>query len=393
MARKKRGVKHDAGEVTIALTWPCTSCGKQDNDGMTKICGGCGSPKEDEKGEADRDPVDGYRVLTADADVAKAHGGADWNCSYCNTRNWNDQEICRHCGAGKDGRKPPQPTPAPPPRREYVPEERPPATNWLPVVIGIVAVGFVLFLLVALFSTHETKATVSGLSWRYSATLKRRVPVHGENWSASLPSMAYDRSCQERQDGFKRCNPYDCNPHKVEVHCSPRDTYKCGEQTKTRQVNKHDCDCEVDTSSCRKNNNGTATCRKVCDTCYDEETYTVPTYCERMCTETQYDTCYKQCPNMRSWCTYTVDTWPVVGQEATSGSTHDEHWPVLAQGQYGPNERLETEAVHVVTFKNGDGTWTYDAPSVEDFRRFKDGAGWTISVNRISSSATPVATY
>lgn len=382
----------------VENTWICTSC-KAQNLGRFMECQTCRNPKEADEEDIVPDANKAPEVTDRDL-LGLANQGANWVCEYCGGQVRNEFGKCvKNCGAPKPG----TPEPHPPKRKSGVHiessdgrmkisvsggsrvsnihfdgkqvlddqgrvlgEDGTPvssvaptraARKWLEPVLwvlgGGVAIGGVVWLCVFLFSSHEETANVSEIQWRYEQNLYQRVTLHEEGWGTRMG--AFNVSCQQRQRGTRDCHPHQCRPHTVYRDCN------CVQE---------ECNCH---KSCTSNKNGFSTCSEECDRC---------SKCDR-CSETQYDTCYEQCPVYKDWCSYDYYDWNREATLVTSGVAHDEHWGALkAEGSL---QRLDQSATYTVGFVRGQEHWTYAPRSLEEFRYFNTGVTWHILVNRVGT--------
>jgi len=370
--------------------WPCNSCGAI-NLGRDMSCVKCGSRKEDDEQ---------YVVPAADPSQAVvdpqlldfASRGPNWKCPYCNGHERDGNGVCIGCGGQRHeedhpseppeaGREEEEPRHERRERREPMPmyqsspdDDQPVRRRGLPLPaifgIGLGAISLILFLC-WFFIPHKVEAEVSSVRWEYTAELRQKTLMHGEDWGNRTSGTYFNTAksdgygprddsfnvmCEGRRSGTENCNPYDCNFHEVSYDCN---------------CQSYDCNCTTH-KSCTDKGNGFSDCSEVesCSTCNKCDT----------CTRTEHDTCYHQCDVYKDWCTYDYYDWPVVATEKTSGQDLNVYWPKLEAK--GADQRLDKTEVYDTILVREDKTWKYEPKSLNEFKTFPSGARWLIKVNR-----------
>jgi len=204
-------------------------------------------------------------------------------------------------------------------------------------------------LIVFLLWPREDTATVASTSWTRTAKLFEKKIHTAEGWRKDAPGNAYDFGCKKRERAGTRCNPHDCNPHKVEYSCPP-----CREEN-----------CRIDRSSCVADGAGGFDCNEVCDE-----------VCET-CERTEYDTCYNPC--IEEYCGYKYDSWPLKDQNTLSGNGKNVRWPSLSAGF---NQRLDrSESYSVKLTRSGGKTCSHSPGSESAYKKCTIGDHWNVDYN------------
>ncbi|MDQ7826905.1 MAG: zinc finger protein [Candidatus Eremiobacteraeota bacterium] len=76
--------------------WDCLYCGRSRNRGHDKHCSGCGVPRGK---DVQFYLAEDAEYVTDETELARAHGGPDWNCPHCGGDNRGGSEFCSGCGA------------------------------------------------------------------------------------------------------------------------------------------------------------------------------------------------------------------------------------------------------------------------------------------------------
>lgn len=83
---------------TVEGLWDCPYCGEKGIGGLTKECPNCGRPQD-----VDTKFYIGAKKRYLDEETAKDYGkGADWTCSYCDSLNRYNENVCKGCGASRE---------------------------------------------------------------------------------------------------------------------------------------------------------------------------------------------------------------------------------------------------------------------------------------------------
>ncbi len=359
----------------VENTWVCSSC-QSKQLGRHMKCQSCGSAKEKDEKDIVPEAATAQTVTNPEL-LKKAKDGPDWECEYCNGRVRNAEGQCSNCAAtraalqkdaeaiagdwkrvGDDLRSvlPPSPGSAPPPpRAAYRPPPIPKDPAPWPLILGLGGAMLVLGLITLLLIPREVNASISGISWVYTADLRQKTQKHGTDWGSPSESSAFNVSCNKKYYGDEDCHPHDCRPHS--------ESYECN-------CTSEECNCH---ESCSSNGNGFSTCTTRCSTCRSCST----------CSRTVYDTCYDQCPVYKNWCEYDYYAWPVISTNQTAGTTHEVKWPDLAAN--GPDQRLDRTEKYKVAFTDGKDNWTHTPWSYAEFQKFSTGETWKLKVRRIGS--------
>ena len=85
---------------TFYLYWDCPSCGRKKIRGDNKSCPDCHKARSVQCYE-----VEGEPDIVDPQELAAAHIGPDWKCSYCDAVNAADMEVCHECGSPRKSGK------------------------------------------------------------------------------------------------------------------------------------------------------------------------------------------------------------------------------------------------------------------------------------------------
>ena len=266
-------------KVVLQTFWTCKTCGTK-NPGLkgkedeSLRCSNCGNQKSDEPYKMPEDVQTAPEVTDARL-LEFANAGENWTCGYCRRQERNLHDRCSACGAPRGT----TPTEAPVEMEREIPRRRSNRRRFIGFGIASICIICVVWLLVWLFTPHETNARVVAHSWTRTENLRERKTVSYEDWRGDLPMGSFDVSCEKKKKGEKDCKPYkcDCKTEYVNCNCTGGDP--------------EDCRCKKQRYNCKDNGNGSATCdeEEKCDTCYTERT------CEK-CPKMVCDTCYEKCP-------------------------------------------------------------------------------------------------
>jgi membrane protease subunit (stomatin/prohibitin family) len=217
----------------IKMEWTCPNCNTR-NPGPVKTCQSCGAPQPaNVKFEMGSD----QSLVKDEKDVQQAQKGADIHCGFCGTRNPADAVTCSQCGGDlKEGMKrqagqeidraaaAAQPFTCPscgfknpvstgncaqcgaPLGTKVTPPAAPPRKMSRKTMIGIAAgvIGFVAIccIAIALFMlpTKSVNATVDSVHWQTVANVEEIQAVQHNNETGSVPSSAYDVSCNDKSE-------------------------------------------------------------------------------------------------------------------------------------------------------------------------------------------------
>ncbi len=396
------GTRRIVGRRIIQMYWTCRFCHKQ-NHGLegkedeSLRCLECGGQKADELWEMPSDTKNAPTV-TDQEQLGYAEAGSNWTCRFCGNEERSLHEACSVCGAHRYAKKdepftsapplPPVERVSPPPVTQEeqiasVPSRhlrfggidgamedvRPPLHHLvggkeLYVLGGTLITAFLLlWLLVWLFATHETNATVTDVYWHRVESVKRRETMSRTGWRGDFPSGSFNMQCEQRQRGTENCHPHACNCHSVsyDCNCTGGDSYSCN--------------CHPE-EHCSPNGNGSATCTTTesCSTC------TTPRTCSS-CSREECDTCYDQCPVYDDWCTGQFYEWVEIDHMEFQGHDLNPQWPGLRP--VGDLQRLDrSEDFSTVFADGGDRRWTFHPESERAFRLYPPGARYRVEYNR-----------
>lgn len=84
------------GKIVEGL-WDCEYCGNTGIRASEKQCPHCGSPQNNNTKFYIGDPHN----YVSEEDAKKISRNPDWLCSFCDSLNPDDAEVCRNCGASK----------------------------------------------------------------------------------------------------------------------------------------------------------------------------------------------------------------------------------------------------------------------------------------------------
>jgi len=199
-------------EEIVEGFWDCPNCNAK-NRGAQQQCEACGAIRsEDVKFYVDENA----KVVTDEAELAKAKAGPDWICPFCNNMSPSSATKCTGCGSdrsdgknratrelaagetGKNDKKPQKSVESPKP-----------APFWLKAGCGIVAL---LFIVLSFLSCHEKalKIEITANQWVRQIERAEYKTVREEAWANEVPSGARKlgserkvRSHKEIPDGFE----------------------------------------------------------------------------------------------------------------------------------------------------------------------------------------------
>ena len=344
----------------VRLEWTCPSCGTR-NPGPQKKCTNCGAAQpEDVRFEQAAEE----RLLTDQAEVARAAAGPDVHCPYCGTRNQGGAKSCSQCGGDLSGGRaresgrvlgahragPAQPLVCPacgaqnpgtalqcsqcgaalgkPQPQAPPPPAAPARQGRLGIALGCLAIlalaacTFFGLVLPRLRPAVEVVGQVRAVSWTRSIAIEQLVSVTEEGWRDEIPSGAIVGACTRK----------------------PRHTQK----------------------------DPAPGAEKVCGTPY---TVDQGSGYGKVVQDCQYRV-------YADWCQYQAREWQEVDEAELSGSDLSPRWPQVSLG----SDRREGERseVYQVTF-DGDGkTYTYRLRDPAQFARFQVGSRWTLKTRGVT---------
>ena len=336
----------------IQNEWTCPNCDTR-NKGSAKTCENCGAPQPE---NVQFELPSEQKLVTDEAAIQAAQGGADIHCPFCGTRNPATAKTCSQCGgdllegkARESGRL----MQAPPPQLKIIKCDNcgtdnsssnsvcsncgsplpkaaaaamapqaaagvstgtltaPMKTNWLLIggILAAVAICCVAIAALFLFPSQSVQATVVDVHWQTTVPLQEIRAVDYSNEPGSPPSDAYNLSCRDE----------------------------------SREV------CEQRTID---RGNGYS---EVVEECH---------------TETQ------------QYCSYTVDEWTTIQTYTLDGNDLQ---PIFDDPSVSSGQRLGEESEELtVTFSTSEGEQeTYSPSSISEFRQFTVGSTWQLKLNAL----------
>jgi rRNA maturation endonuclease Nob1 len=348
----------------VHLEWTCPNCQRR-NPGPQKFCNGCGAPQPQ---NVQFEQAAEEKLITDQAEIARAKAGPDVHCPYCGARNPGDAKFCGECGgdltqaaARESGRVvgahregPAEQIPCPAcgtlnpataqtceqcganlgKKPAEVPEARPPAQRKSLPIAAIIGISLVCLLaaiavIVLLTRTEEVVGEVRAVSWERSVPILALGPVEKEGWQDEIPSDADLGSCS-LEYRYTQDEP-------------------------------------------------AANATEVCGTPYTKDTGSGYGEVVQECEYLVYD----------DWCDYTVTDWQVFDVVTLTGSDLNPRWPEvnLLSGQ----KLGEREETYKVSFSTDGDNYTYTTTSENEFSQFISGSSWILEVNTFGSvvSVTP----
>jgi len=337
----------------VRLEWTCPNCGSR-NAGPEKKCAGCGAPQPE---NVHFEQAAEEKLITDQAEIARAASGPDVHCPYCGARNPAGQKTCPQCGGdltdartrssgtilGAHRSAPAAPIPSPAcgastpgtalrcsqcgaslsqvaqPAPTVSAETKQKPFRW--TVLSVVgALALFLCAAVAFFALRTTEATgeVRSVQWTRSIGIEALQPVEHQGWRSELPAGATVLNCERR------------------VH-------------HTQQEPATDSE-------------------KVCGTPYTVDTGSGYGEVVQDCEYRVY----------ADWCRYTVREWREVDRAEATGSDLNPYWPSLqlASGQ----REGQREEVYRVTFVGNDRSYVLTTSELAQFQRYQPGSHWKLKV-------------
>jgi membrane protease subunit (stomatin/prohibitin family) len=215
----------------IKMEWTCPNCNTR-NPGPVKTCQSCGAPQPaDVKFEMGAD----QSFVKDEKDIQQAEKGADIHCGFCGARNPADAKTCSQCGGDlKEGMQrqagqeidrsaakaepftcpncgfknptssgncaqcgAPLGTKAAPPPAPAKGLSRGKKIGIVAAVIGFLAICCIAIALLML-PTKSVNATVDSVHWQTVASVEQQQAVRHNDETGSVPSSAYDVSCNDK---------------------------------------------------------------------------------------------------------------------------------------------------------------------------------------------------
>ena len=289
--------------------WTCEYCGKKNIGGDVESCPGCGrtrganitfytTPLEvtDEELGFDERPEEGIHYVTDEEELAHAASGPDWHCSYCDSYNPHEVEICQNCGHARDEEDEDYyQVHKPKPKEEYV-------TDTASVKSSSGASRFILLAaVIALFAVI------------FFATRPRQYTIHVENvgWTRSI-GIEQLRTVQESDWSMPAGATLDHTQREVHHYNRILDHYETVIRTRPVVIGSHE---EV----VGYNDLGNGYFEEVTQTVYEygTETYTVE------------EPVYTSVPVYADRYYYYVDRWQYDHTETVGAEDKNPKWPDL----------------------------------------------------------------
>ncbi|MEO0565205.1 MAG: hypothetical protein AAF125_24070, partial [Chloroflexota bacterium] len=194
------------------------------------------------------------------------------------------------------------------------------------VLLVVCGVGFFLF-----SQTSAQEVYVSGHEWERTISVEEYQSVSEGDWQESVPSLAYNETCYQRERGTERVPD--------------------GETCRTER---------------RDNGDGTFSEREVCETAYREETV--------------FDT----------WCDYRIDQWESVDPVLTSGTLADAPtWGAAPQAcsstRLGCERESGRDERYTVLFQGDDNEFRCSFTE-QDWRDIQIESNWTVEVRMVGGA-------
>lgn len=309
--------------------WDCKYCGAKGIGGLTKHCPSCGHPQDEDT----KFYLGEVKKHLDDATAENYGKGSDWLCSYCDSLNRFDAEVCSNCGAAREENRGDYFTKDEKPAEE--PEAAPVKKRSPLKLLAIIAAVIVAFAAIIGFATRskDTSSQVEGKSWSRSIAVETLQTVKESGWSVPEGGETYSTA--------------------QEVHHFDQvlDHYETVEVKKSREVLDHyDEDTEYE-------DNGDGT--------FSEITVTTPVYRTEYYYETEQQPVYTNVPVMATKYYYTIDRWVETRTVETSGEDNTPAWGKTALRSEGEREGAKTEE-YVLNLTTDKGK-TYEVKVTEDF--------------------------
>ena len=350
----------------VRMEWTCPNCGTR-NPGPQKICASCGMPQPE---DVQFEQAAQEKLVTDEAELARAKAGPDVHCYYCGSRNPAGAKTCSQCGAdltqataraggqvvGAHRTGPaekitcpacgtPNEADAPKcvqcgasltqPEPEPTPAAKPPPpaagrSKRVGVIIGIVALllmcaGCITFFVLA-NRTEDATAKVQAVSWVRNIAIEELKPVTHQEWRDQIPAGVVIGRCTEK------------------VH-----------HTESRS---------------------TGQTREVCGTPY---TVDKGSGFGEVVQDCEYEEIMESVEIYADWCEYTVEEWQQIDQATLSGNDLSPKWPDVRLDTR-QREGKQTEN-YTVTFTGETGTYSYTTHDAAEFAQYQIGSRWILHVN------------
>lgn len=338
----------------VKLEWTCANCGTR-NPGPQKKCTGCGAPQPE---NVQFEQAAEEKLITDQAEIARAEAGPDIHCPYCGVRNPGNASKCSQCGGdlaggnlrasgrvlGAHRSAPAQPVQCPScgatnpgtalkcsqcgatliQAQQAPPAESKPARKGLTglivgcLLVALLAICAAVGLTRACAPSKELVGQVRATSWTRSVAIEELRPVTREGWRDEVPAGATLGDCRKKL-------------YRTQKDPAP------GAQ-------------------------------KVCGTPY---TIDAGSGYGKVVQDCEYQV-------YADWCQYTVREWRQIDEAILRGSGPNPSWPVVRLGsnqREGPrNESYE------ITLQAEDQEYTFRTTDAALFARCQIGSRWTIQV-------------
>ena len=345
----------------IEKYWDCKYCDSRKIGGSHRICPNCGKPR-------DEDTIFyGRHKYVPKQEAVTINRNPDWVCSYCESLNSDDNNVCRSCGADRtseslnyfQNRKKQEEKQREKERQEEQENSLKDEVNYLyqyfkDTAINIkqkynfdfrylLAVMFSIFAiigLVFLFIPKEKEITISEMSWERSIEVERFQTVNESDWN--LPVGARLHYTREEFSHYEQVI----------------DHY----ETRTREVAKQRISgYEEYVAGSRDLGNG-----------YEEEIIdTIPVYETYYESETYEEPIYRNEPVYRTKYYYEIDKWLYDRTEEANGYDKSPYWPEV---NLSSDERSGSkyEYYYIKGYDNKEKDYSY-VMSQDDWKRVRTG--------------------
>ena len=321
--------------------WDCPFCGNKGNRGDVTNCPACGRARGDVQFYV-KDYQEGQNLREEELnqfeqlDEEKAQSfskNPDWYCSFCNSLNSDNAEVCGNCGASradseanyfemlkkKKEREAAETAAQPHPSQEQAKSSRKPLLILACVVLAII--GLFVYL-----NGNNTSGDlkITSLNWVRTINVEENRMFSESGWE--LPAGA------EQTDTRSEIHHYD----------QVFDHYEDVQVPRTRQVYDHD------EYTLEDNGNGTFT--SVSHPVYRTETYY----------ETEQQAVYVPVPRYQTKYYYNIWRWTPSRDVTASGDDHNAAWPEVTLGENErEGQRSESYRFTVESTKKAGETATY----------------------------------
>ena len=319
--------------------WDCPVCGTKEIRGDVSNCPSCGRARGDVKfyvkgyteGQSLREDQLGQFEQLDDKKAAEMGSNPDWYCSFCNSLNSDNAQVCSNCGATRADSEANYFDRLKKKQEEEAAElaAQPQVSQGKKSRNPLVVFGIILLAIIAIFVWMNGNKTagdlrVTDIGWIRNINIEENRMFSESGWS--LPDGA------EETDTRQEIHHYD----------SVLDHYEDVEVQRSRQVYDHDEYTMVD--------NGNGTFKEVSHPVYRTEYYT----------ETEQRPVYRQVPRYATKYYYNIWRWTPSRDVTANGTDHNPEWPVpeLAENER-EGERSEGYLFTVEHMKEKKSPETY----------------------------------